>query len=282
MSTSIASTSPSAQFTTDQQQLIRDTVAKGATPDEMKLFLYRCQIMKLDPLKPGMIHFVKYGSAPGVMVVGIDGFRSIASRTGQMSGIKRGVNLDAKGNLISAWAEVYRKDWAAPAREEVPFAEYNTGKGPWAKMPQTMLKKVAECAALRMAFPDDLGGVYERAEMDQAADALPEVRPPQPEPGDGFVRDGYRVTGLPKEFERYNAKLIQDIPAAVHRDIVSRIESNAATTGKPITRKWLEYVALAEPIIAAWENSQIEPIDAEPSFDDEEPAPIPSPGIIVK
>ena len=51
--------------------------------------------------------------------------------------------------------------------------EYNTGKAMWAKMPETMIKKVAEAAALRMAFPDELGGLYAQEEMDQAN---PEVK----------------------------------------------------------------------------------------------------------
>lgn len=175
-------------WTPEQMRLITDTVAKGATPDELKLFLYRCKIMKLDPLKPGQIHFVKYGNSPGTIVVGIEGFRSIAGRTGKISGVKRGVVKDGEGKLVAAWAEVYRSDWKEPAREEVPFAEYNTGKGPWAKMPETMLKKVAEAATLRMAFPDDLGGIYTKEEMDQAEQQTYNphaAKNCQPEPGDG-------------------------------------------------------------------------------------------------
>jgi phage recombination protein Bet len=156
-----------SRFNPEELQLITDTVAKGATPDELRLFLHRCNLLHLNPLKPGQIHFVKYSaSSPGTIVVGIEGFRSLAARTGKLSGISRGAIREG-GKLIGAWAEVTRSDWKNPAREEVPLSEYNTGKGPWAKMPETMIKKVAEAAALRMAFPDDLGGVYERSEMNQ-------------------------------------------------------------------------------------------------------------------
>jgi phage recombination protein Bet len=158
-----------AQFTPEQMQLITSTVAKGASPQELQLFLYRCKLMGLNPLKPGQIHFVKYGTSPGTIVVGIEGFRSIAARTGKLSGIERGVNKDENGRVVEGWAKVFRSDWQHPAIETVPMSEYNTGKAMWAKMPETMIKKVAECAALRMAFPDDLGGVYESAELDQAS-----------------------------------------------------------------------------------------------------------------
>lgn len=155
-------------FTGEQIQLIKGTIAKGATDDELKLFLYRCKTLGLDPLKPGMIHFVKYGSNPGTIVVGIEGFRARAATTGKLSGVKRGVLRDEKGQCTGGWCEVYRSDWKEPAREEVSLHEYNTGKAMWAKMPETMIKKVAEAAALRMAFADELGGVYATEEMDQA------------------------------------------------------------------------------------------------------------------
>lgn len=157
----------SAEFTDEQVALIKSTVAKGATNDELKLFLYRCQKMELDPLKPGQVHFIKYGSNPGSIVVGIDGFRAKAARTGKLVGIKRGA-IREDGKLVGAWCEIYRSDWQHPAREEVSLSEYNTGKAMWAKMPETMIKKVAEAAALRMAFPDDLAGVYSEEEMHQA------------------------------------------------------------------------------------------------------------------
>lgn len=157
-----------AKFTGAQIELIKNTIAKGATNDELQLFLYRCEHMGLDPLKPGEIHFVKYGNSPGTVVVGIEGFRKKAEATGKRSGITRGVTKDAQGNITHGWCEVYRSDWNQPAREEVSFSEYNTGNGSWKKMPETMIKKVAEAAALRMAFPDVLGGLYVHEEMDQA------------------------------------------------------------------------------------------------------------------
>lgn len=147
-------------FSPQDLQLIKDTVAKGATDAELQLFMYRAKGLGLDPLKPGQIFFVKFGNNAGQIIVGLEGFRALAQRTGKRAGTKRGVTKDDDGNLISAWCEVYRTDWQHPAREEVSLAEYSKSHGQWKTMPETMLKKVAECAALRMAFPDELGGVY--------------------------------------------------------------------------------------------------------------------------
>jgi phage recombination protein Bet len=185
----------SGELTPEQLQLITNTIAKGASKDELALFLYRCKSMGLDPLKPGQIYFIKYGTGPGSIVVGIEGFRSKAAKTGKLSGINRGVTKDEKGKLIGAWAEVHRKDWTHPAREEVPLSEYDSGRGNWKTMPETMLKKVAEAACLRMAFADDLGGVYLEEELDQSKPVIGNHRivAEQPEVGDGVQTDEYTI-----------------------------------------------------------------------------------------
>lgn len=249
MSNEVAKLNPAGNLSPEQTKLIMDTICKGATPDEAKLFLYRAKTMGLDPLKPGQIHFVKYGNGPGTIVVGIEGFRSIAQRTGKLSGIKRGVTKDEKGKIISAWAEVYRKDWTHPAREEVPFAEYNTGKGPWSKMPETMLKKCAEAATLRMAFPDDLGGVYEASEMDQAQGY---VTAEQPAAGDGAEKVGALPYRIP--FGKYAKRGLEEIELNDLRSYVDYIEGKAQKDGKPLQGQVLEFVERACAHIAAFEN----------------------------
>lgn len=247
-----------AGFTPEQMQLITDTVAKGATPPELALFLHRCKLMGLNPLKPGQIHFVKYGTGPGSIVVGIEGFRSIAGRTGKLSGVERGVHRDDKGKAIAGWAKVYRSDWQHPAHEEVPMSEYNSGKGPWQKMPETMIKKVAEAAALRMAFPDVLGGVYEQSEMGADSKAAPVVGnrlivPEQPEAGDGVQREGYFIPYGP-----FARKFPEDCDPAALRDWIDKTEAEAAKAGKPLRPWFEEAVEHCAPLIGAWENAQIE------------------------
>lgn len=212
-----------AQWSPEQLKLITDVIARNASPDELKLFLYRCKNMGLDPLKPGQIHFVKYSNGPGTIVVGIEGFRTVAHRSGKLSGIKRGAIRDEKGNLVGAWAEVYRTDWQHPAREEAPLSEYNTGRGPWQKMPETMIKKVAEAAALRMAFPDSLGGVYTNEEMEQAESAPKRVAPEQPGPDDGI--QNHQTEGRMIDVGSWKKYRLHEVPVPELRKVKERLES---------------------------------------------------------
>ena len=256
MSNQVVPMQQNQDWTPEQIKLITDTVAKGATPDELKLFLYRCKVLGLDPLKPGQIHFVKYGNSPGTIVVGIEGFRAKAGRTGKQSGAKRGVIRDDKGKCIGGWAEIYRHDWQHPAREEVALAEYSTGKGPWAKMPETMIKKVAEAAALRMAFPDDLGGIYVREEMDQAEasrSGAPLIRPEQPQEGDGeaYGEGDYRIPGG-MYAKRSIPEVVKNVGAKEFEDYILRTEKKwASPTNKvPKPAWWDDFVTRAEGYLA--------------------------------
>lgn len=253
-------------FSQEQLELIKATVAKGATDNELKLFLYRCKNMGLDPLKPGMVHFVKYGNSPGTIIVGIEGFRAKAARTGKLSGIKRGVMRNEDGKCVGGWCEVYRSDWQHAAREEVSLAEYNTGKSQWAKMPETMIKKVAEAAALRMAFADELGGVYAEEEMGDVREARAQdltnavqktEEAPAFEASDYFMGEEPPDENDPGEYvvnvgKKYKGKKLKDIPA---KDIESFLGWIAEQTNphKSVTecaekmRGYLEFINTEAP-----------------------------------
>jgi len=176
-------------WSTEQVQLVKDTIAKAAelTDNEFLLFIATAQRMQLDPLAR-QIHAVKRGGKLSIQV-GIDGFRAIADRTGKLAG-----NDDP----------VFEKHWAAqkeladypqkatvtvhklvageprPFRASARWSEYYPGKGStgfmYRKMPFLMLGKCAEALALRKAFPAELGGVYVPEEMAQAGEG--ETSPP--------------------------------------------------------------------------------------------------------
>jgi len=231
----------SHDFTQDQISLIKATVAKNATAEEFKLFLLRCKQKGLNPLEPGQIYFVKYGSSPGTIVIGVDGFRSIAASTGKHTGTQRGIIRDETGKCIGGWAEVYRSDWSKPAREEVSLSEYNTGKAMWQKMPETMIKKVAEAAALRIAFPNELGGLYSADEMEQAAPKERNVdTAPQVTHTEGKNLDNYVIP-----FGKYKGLTLGTINRSDLSNYIDYIQNKALEENKEITGNVAEFMDTA-------------------------------------
>lgn len=183
------------EFSSEQVRILAETVAKGCDQNELAFFLNVAQMKRLDPFT-GQIHVVKRWDSTlnrekMTVQVGVDGYRVIAARTGELAGIDD-VLYDSEDQPFPKWAKVtvYRYGRGG---EKIPYTatarwnEYVQKKkdgGPtamWVKMPYLMLGKVAECLALRKAFPDELSGVYSNEEMDQADNHVsgqPEPKPP--------------------------------------------------------------------------------------------------------
>lgn len=165
---------PRAPLTQEQLELIKNTVAKGATNDELKLFLIAANRTGLDPFTK-QIHFVKRAGR-GSIQTGIDGYRAIAERSGTLAGIDDAVyDTESEPHPNKATVRVYRivngirVEFSASAR----WDEYVPPPGQdfmWRKMPYFMLGKVAEALALRKAFPNDLTGLYVHEEMQHGFD----------------------------------------------------------------------------------------------------------------
>lgn len=205
----------SRQFTGRQLDLIRHTVAKDCTPDEFNLFIAVAQRAGLDPMRRQVSALIFNKRRPEkrrmAIFAGIDGLRAIAARSGRYRpaetepeisylpelkgptnplGVEKAVVRiflrDADGAGWRPVAGVAYWDEFAPISEE--WAEdpetgrrRPTGKrvldaaGSWARMGRVMIAKCAEAQALRKAFPEDLSGLYEGAELDQvrAVDLAP-------------------------------------------------------------------------------------------------------------
>lgn len=160
------------EFNAQQVELIKKTVAKNCSNDELALFLYTCKRTGLDPLIK-QIYAVKRGGASNQMSIqtGIDGYRLIAERSGKYAPGKEPSFKEDGGKIISATAYV-NKLVAGSWHEVAATAYYNEYFTPtnniWVKMPHAMLAKCAEALALRKAFPAEMAGVYTQEEMAQA------------------------------------------------------------------------------------------------------------------
>jgi phage recombination protein Bet len=167
----------SHQFTAEQIDLLKKTVAKACGDDELKLFFYVCDKTKLDPFMK-QIYAIKR-SEKMVIQTSIDGLRLIADRSGNYSpGREPTFSYDKDGKVLSATAYL-KKRTADGTWHEVSatafFSEYKPKfeSSFWRDMPHVMLSKCAEALALRKAFPAEMSGLYSDAEMAQSGEEDP-------------------------------------------------------------------------------------------------------------
>lgn len=162
-------------------ELIKQTVAKGATDLELDLFLHACKRTGLDPLMKQVYAIKRWSAADKREVMsfqtGIDGYRLIADRTGRYAGSDEpSYEVGADGFPSIASVTIYkmisgqRCAFSASARwtEYVQLTREGQPTSMWKKMPFLMLGKCAEALALRKAFPAELSGIYTHEEMQQA------------------------------------------------------------------------------------------------------------------
>ena len=162
MTTAIAKTG--TDYSREQIDTIKQTVARGANDSQLALFLQVCKSRNLDPFTK-QVYFTPQG-----IIVSIDGFRAIAERTGCYAPGPTRYEYDDAKNLVAAYVTV-RKLVAGQwfdIEESAFFDEYRGSSPIWKKMPRVMLAKCAEARALRRAFSSDLSGLYSPEEMDQA------------------------------------------------------------------------------------------------------------------
>lgn len=181
-------------YNKDQVELIKNTVAKGATTDELNMFLYLSKQYGLDPFKRE-IWFTKYGNQTNIMT-SRDGYLKYAQENPEFEGLISFVvhegdtfEIDAaeykishkfgakRGRIIGAWSRCDRKG-KKPFISYVDFAEYNQNNNIWKKYPSAMIQKVAEVFVLKRAF--GINGLVTKEEIGDETQYTPSYKEETP------------------------------------------------------------------------------------------------------
>ncbi len=166
---------------------VKTRSGKEPSDEEVVKFMMLCQSRQLNPWD-GDAYLVGYDANDGPTFSLITAIQSLLKRaevSPEFDGIESGVVLEypdgeilnrpgsivpKKAVLIGGWAIVYRKDLSHPIVAELQLATFSTGRSRWKIDPAGMICKCAKAAALRDAFPTQVGGLMIRDEMDRTID----------------------------------------------------------------------------------------------------------------
>lgn len=184
----VVSAGQTIAWTPEQQDLIRNTFANGASAGEFAALCETAKVWGLDPFRRQVFFVNRWDSQKSCKVwsvqVSVDGLRAIAERTGLYAGQDEPEFVyDEKGAIRSCKVRVYRKDWERPMTGVAHWSEYvqTTKEGRptqfWASKPHIMLAKCAEAIALRKAFPQQMAGAYSPEEMGDEPPVQAKIKP---------------------------------------------------------------------------------------------------------
>jgi phage recombination protein Bet len=253
---------------------VKNVLAPDLSDDELKLFAMVAARSGLDPFAKQVYAVKRQGRV--TFQTGIDGYRSIAARTGMYDGQDEPEygpvcgcgDKRPEGHPEFATVKVYRKGVGRPIAATAYWHEYKPEQGQsgrqdsmWVKMPRVMLAKVAEALALRKAFPYDpdakhgIGAdLYTTEEMAQAERGP--VAPPAVAPPTARERTAARAAAV----QAPAAPVVVVAPVVAHTDSGAPVDADGviegdftdlATTAPAEAPVGMSFAAFEERLLAA-------------------------------
>jgi phage recombination protein Bet len=160
---------------------------EGKMPSDQDIvkFMMLCRSCELDPWASDAF-LVGYDGKDGrpsfSMIVAHQALLKRAEASAEFNGMQAGVILDNSDGkpvfregcfvmpdeiVLGGWAYVYRKNIEHPFYAAINRSAFDTQRSRWKIDPAGMIQKCAEAAALRKAFPTQLGALYAREEMEK-------------------------------------------------------------------------------------------------------------------
>ena len=245
-------------FSREQIELLKRTTCKGATDDELQLFLALCRRTGLDPFARQIYAIKRWDSREKREVLqtqtSIDGLRLIADRSGKYEGQEGPYWCGADGAWRDVWLSdeppvaakvgVLKQNCRAPFWGVARYQEYcqtdrsGSPNGMWRNMPANQLAKCCEALALRKAFPQELSGLYGSDELDHTENGAEPVRA-EPTPQKPWSNFGGMIT----EFAKLHGRLPQD-QDHVYRDTLRKYGVEHSNQFKNVDKAIAAYAEL--------------------------------------
>ncbi|MED1666106.1 RecT family recombinase [Brevibacillus laterosporus] len=167
------------EFTKEKRDLLINTIAKGATPHELELFINVCQSSELNPFL-NQIYFIKYGDKVNIQI-SVEGIQTIARRREDYDGftaevvkendsfqadvsageVSHKVESFVRGKTIGAYCVARRKGFKPVVilvgRDETKALETGNNKTLWTNYYDDMIRKHAIKRALKLQFGIEIG-----------------------------------------------------------------------------------------------------------------------------
>lgn len=273
--------STAIQFTDDHGDLITITsedvrmhICPAADAKEVAYFMELCRAQRLNPFL-NEAYLVKFKGNPAQIMVAhkalvkraeahpqYDGMEHgvVVLRNGEVHHEQRGaVYAEAGEKLIGGWCKVYRKDRRMPIYAERSLKSMDKGQANWKSMPDLMIDKCAQAAALREAFPDELRSMYVQEEMGSV--------PPQevtPDEVSAPPENGTHIYQKPEVMPKEDLEWL--------KEATSRLVELGYVESEVKNYLWSTYKTVGINAARSWYESQIDALpdeDAEPEIVDE-------------